>query len=82
MDGCSYWALQQWQHDYSAFGCMSTMEQDHAVGRRAATTRNWTMPLNRPMSSARRRSFEPEAFVVRRSMPWWSVSPQGRIAAA
>jgi hypothetical protein len=78
LDGCSYWALQQWEHDYSAFGCMSTTEQDHAVGRRRSDNEELDdAPESAHVKRTAQESFEPEAFVVRRSMPWWSVSPQG-----
>ena len=32
VDGSSFWALQQWMHDYAAFGRMSVNEQDNTVG--------------------------------------------------
>lgn len=78
LDGCSYWALQQWEHDYSAFDGMSTTEQDHAVGRRRSDNEELDdAPESAHVKRTAQESFEPEAFVVRRSMPWWSVSPQG-----
>jgi putative iron-dependent peroxidase len=78
LDGCSYWALQQWEHDYSAFESMSITQQDHAVGRRRSDNEELDdAPESAHVKRTAQESFEPEAFVVRRSMPWWSVSPQG-----
>ncbi len=78
LDGGSYWALQQWEHDYSAFDGMNSQEQDHAVGRRRSDNEELEdAPESAHVKRTAQESFEPEAFVVRRSMPWWSVSPQG-----
>lgn len=78
IDGSSFWALQQWMHDYAAFGRMSVNEQDYAVGRRCSDNEELEdAPESAHVKRTAQESFEPEAFVVRRSMPWWSVSPQG-----
>lgn len=78
IDGSSFWALQQWMHDYAAFGRMSVSEQDYTVGRRCTDNEELEdAPESAHVKRTAQESFEPEAFVVRRSMPWWSVSPQG-----
>ena len=78
VDGSSFWALQQWMHDYAAFGRMSVNEQDNTVGRRCSDNEELEdAPESAHVKRTAQESFEPEAFVVRRSMPWWSVSPQG-----
>lgn len=78
LDGSSFWALQQWEHDYSAFGSMSIQEQDHAVGRRRSDNEELEdAPESAHVKRTAQESFEPEAFLLRRSMPWWSVSPEG-----
>lgn len=78
LDGGSCWALQQWQHDFPTFNAMPSHAQDHAIGRR----RNDNEELEDAPDSAHvkrtaQESFEPEAFVMRRSMPWWATNPQG-----
>lgn len=77
-DGSSFWALQQWQHDFTAFGKMSRHAQDHAIGRRLSDNEELDdAPESAHVKRTAQESFEPEAFMLRRSMPWWQVSPQG-----
>jgi putative iron-dependent peroxidase len=48
------------------------------VGRRRSDNEELDdAPESAHVKRTAQESFEPEAFVVRRSMPWWSVSPQG-----
>lgn len=78
VDGSSFWVLQQWQHDYAVFNHMTVQEQDHAMGRRRSDNEELDdAPESAHVKRTAQESFEPEAFLVRRSMPWWSVSPQG-----
>jgi putative iron-dependent peroxidase len=61
---------------------MSTTEQDHAVGRRRSDNEELDdAPESAHVKRTAQESFEPEAFVVRRSMPWWSVARRAVIAA-
>lgn len=77
-DGSSFWALQQWQHDFDAFDKMSSHAQDHAIGRRRSDNEELDeAPESAHVKRTAQESFEPEAFILRRSMPWWQVSPQG-----
>lgn len=79
LDGSSFWALQQWQHDFNAFGKLSSQAKDHAIGRRLSDNEELDdAPESAHVKRTAQESFEPEAFVLRRSMPWWQVSPQGR----
>jgi putative iron-dependent peroxidase len=71
LDGSSFVAVQQWLHNFPAFEAMSTRDQDNAIGRR----RRDNVELDNAPDSAHvkrtaQESFDPEAFVVRRSMPW------------
>lgn len=78
LDGSSFWALQQWEHDYGVFDRMPVQEQDLAMGRRRSDNEELDdAPESAHVKRTAQESFEPEAFLVRRSMPWWSVSPQG-----
>ncbi|RGE41152.1 Dyp-type peroxidase [Comamonas testosteroni] len=78
LDGSSFWALQQWQHDFTAFDKMSSQAQDHAIGRRRSDNEELEdAPESAHVKRTAQESFEPEAFMLRRSMPWWQVSPQG-----
>jgi putative iron-dependent peroxidase len=78
LDGGSCWALQQWLHDFSAFNAMPAHAQDHAIGRRRSDNDELEdAPESAHVKRTAQESFEPEAFIMRRSMPWWSTSPQG-----
>ena len=69
--GASFVAVQQWVHDLDKFAAMPRKDQDDSIGRRKTDNKELG---NAPPSSHVRRteqeSFAPEAFVVRRSMPW------------
>ncbi|MGH6626082.1 MAG: Dyp-type peroxidase [Burkholderiaceae bacterium] len=76
LDGSSFMALQQWVHDFDAFEAMSAREQDHAIGRRRSDNEELDdAPESAHVKRTAQEGFEPEAFVLRRSMPW-SEGPQ------
>jgi len=71
MNGSSFVAVQQWVHDFDAFEAMSTREQDNAVGRRRRDNHELEdAPASAHVKRTAQESFTPEAFVLRRSMPW------------
>ena len=71
LDGSSFVAVQQWLHIFSSFDAMSTREQDNAVGRRRRDNIELdSAPVSAHVKRTAQESFDPEAFVVRRSMPW------------
>lgn len=71
LDGASFLALQQWQHDFNRFEAMSGLEQDHAIGRRKSDNEELgDAPESAHVKRTAQESFDPEAFVLRRSMPW------------
>lgn len=70
-DGSSFVAVQQWVHDFDAFEALSITAQDHMVGRRRVDNEELEdAPASAHVKRTAQESFEPEAFVVRRSMPW------------
>jgi putative iron-dependent peroxidase len=74
--GSSFVAVQQWLHDMDTFAAMEPQDQDHAMGRRR--TDNVELedaPASAHVKRTAQESFSPEAFVLRRSMPW-AVSQQ------
>ncbi|WP_137891965.1 Dyp-type peroxidase [Ramlibacter sp. 2FC] len=82
-DGASFMALQQWQHDFDAFEALSAGAQDHVIGRRRSDNEE----LGEAHASAHvkrtaQESFEPEAFVLRRSMPWAAGAQAGLVFVA
>jgi len=71
MDGSSYVAVQQWVHDLDAFEDMSQTEQDRTFGRRKKDNEEIAdAPESAHVRRTAQESFSPEAFILRRSMPW------------
>jgi len=71
LNGASYVAVQQWQHDLAHLKSLKQMHQDHIIGRRLSD--NYELP-DAPISAHVKRtaqeSFTPQAFMLRRSMPY------------
>lgn len=71
LDGSSFVAVQQWVHDFDSFQSMSPAEQDYSIGRRRRDNSELARaPASAHVKRTAQESFEPEAFLVRRSMPW------------
>lgn len=71
LNGSSYVAVQQWLHDFRAFDALSWREQDDAIGRRRRDNVELEhTPASAHIKRTAQESFDPQAFVVRRSMPW------------
>ena len=71
LDGSSFVAVQQWVHDFDTFDEMSTNEQDDVIGRHASDNEEFEeAPESAHVKRSAQESFEPEAFILRRSMPW------------
>lgn len=69
--GGSFAALQQWEHDLDAFERMTRQQQDDMVGRRRSDNEELDdAPPSAHVKRTAQESFTPEAFVLRRSMPW------------
>ena len=69
--GSSFVAVQQWLHDMPRYDAMPAKEQDHCIGRRRSDNKELDdAPEYAHVKRAAQESFDPEAFVVRRSMPW------------
>jgi putative iron-dependent peroxidase len=71
LNGSSYVAVQQWQHDLDAFEAFSDEQQDNIIGRRRSD--NYELeeaPESAHVKRTAQESFDPEAFLLRRSMPW------------
>ena len=69
--GSSFVAVQQWLHDMPRYDAMPAKEQDHCIGRRRSDNKELDdAPEYAHVKRTAQESFDPEAFVVRRSMPW------------
>ena len=70
LDFSSFVAVQQWEHDFTAFSGMSKQEQDHVIGReRVSKEELEDAPESAHVKRTAQESFAPEAFVLRRSCP-------------
>jgi putative iron-dependent peroxidase len=80
MDGSSFVAVQQWVHDLNCFGSMSQTEQDHIIGRRKSDNEELDdAPESAHVKRTAQESFQPEAFILRRSMPWADANREGLV---
>lgn len=71
MDGSSFIAVQQWQHDLNTFENLSVQEQDHVIGRSKSTNEELAdAPNSAHVKRVEQDNFDPPAYVVRRSSPW------------
>jgi putative iron-dependent peroxidase len=71
LDGGSFVAAQQWLHDFGRFDAMSPREQDQTIGRRRSDNVELDdAPASAHVKRTAQESFEFEAFMLRRSMPW------------
>ena len=71
LDGSSFVAVQQWKHDFEVFDSLSEEEQDNTIGRRKSDDEELEdAPASAHVKRTAQESFTPEAFMVRRSMPW------------
>lgn len=69
--GSSFMVVQQWVHDLDVFEAMATSDQDNMVGRRRSDNEELDdAPASAHVKRTAQESFEPLAFVLRRSMPW------------
>lgn len=71
INGSSFVAVQQWQHDLEKFDTFPSVHQDNLIGRRRSDNFEFDdSPESAHVKRTAQESFEPEAFLVRRSMPW------------
>lgn len=71
LDGSSYVAVQQWQHDLDAFEALGDDERDHHFGRRLSDNEEIEdSPTSAHVKRTAQEDFDPPAFMLRRSMPW------------
>ncbi|HMY07257.1 MAG TPA: Dyp-type peroxidase, partial [Accumulibacter sp.] len=71
LEGSSFVTVQRWAHDFVRFEAMPGAQQDLSIGRRRADNQEIDdAPESAHVKRTAQESFTPEAFVVRRSMPW------------
>jgi len=83
LDGSSFVAVQQWIHDLDRFEAMPQGERDNTIGRRISDNEEIDeAPRSAHVKRTAQESFEPEAFVLRRSMPWADDKQAGLVFVA
>ena len=83
LDGPSFVAVQQWVHDLDHFEGLAQDDRDNIIGRRRSDNEELDdAPISVHVKRTAQESFDPEAFVVRRSMPWADAGGEGLMFAA
>ena len=81
--GSSFVAVQRWRHHMSRFEAMPREQQDHTIGReRDSNEEIDDAPESAHVKRTAQENFEPEAFVLRRSMPWAKGNEGGLVFTA
>ena len=83
LNGSSFVAVQQWVHDLDHFETMGPDQQDLVIGRhRIGNDEIEDAPPSAHVKRTAQESFEPEAFILRRSMPWADAGRAGLVFVA
>jgi putative iron-dependent peroxidase len=78
LDGSSFVAVQRWVHALDQLSRMAAQARDAVIGRSLATNEELEhAPPSAHVKRAAQESFDPPAFMVRRSMPWGGVDQHG-----
>ncbi|MCB9914811.1 MAG: Dyp-type peroxidase [Planctomycetes bacterium] len=81
--GASFVAVQRWRHELEVMEAMSADERDLVVGRTAdGDVELGDAPPSAHVKRTAQESFDPPAFVVRRSMPWSDARGEGLVFVA
>ena len=82
-DGGSMVAVMQWLHDLHAFESHAPQERDQMFGRRLSDNEELEdAPPTAHVQRAEQESFDPHAYVLRRSMPWADGDGEGLMFVA
>ena len=80
LNGSSFVAVQTWVHNLDRFQSMPPKEQDETIGRRKSDNEEIDeAPSSAHVKRTAQESFDPEAFVLRRSMPWADATREGLV---
>lgn len=81
--GDSFVAVQRWRHDFDRFDAMAPEDRDLAVGRRRSDNEELEdAPASAHVRRTAQEDFTPEAFLLRRSMPWLDGAEGGLMFVA
>ena len=80
IDGSSFVGVQKWVHDLDQFQSLSGDDRDNIFGRHMSDNEEFDEALESAhVKRTAQESFDPEAFVVRRSMPWSDEIGEGLV---
>ena len=83
LDGSSFVAVQLWTHDLDFFEQLPETEQDNTIGRSKRDNREIeSAPESSHVKRTTQESFQPAAFILRRSMPWAAEQSAGLVFVA
>jgi putative iron-dependent peroxidase len=78
LEGSSFVAVQRWVHDLARFRSHSQTERDAIIGRRLDTNEEIAdAPESAHVKRSAQESYDPPAFMLRRSMPWATSHERG-----
>jgi len=76
--GSSFLVVQQWVHDLARFSQLEEEQRELLIGRRAESNEEIEdAPESAHVKRAEQESYDPPAFMVRRSMPWANATQEG-----
>ncbi|HEX8618297.1 MAG TPA: Dyp-type peroxidase [Thermoanaerobaculia bacterium] len=76
--GSSFVVVQRWVHDLNRFRRFDESKREELIGRRAESNEEIEdAPESAHVKRTAQESFEPEAFMLRRSMPWATSEQEG-----
>ena len=76
--GSSFVAWQRYVHNLDYLAQLSTRARDHLIGRHHGTNSELAgAPASAHVKRAAQETFEPTAFMLRRSMPWGGLAEHG-----
>jgi porphyrinogen peroxidase len=83
VDGSSFVAVQQWVHDLDAFEALTDQLANQHIGRDRITNEELEdSPQSAHVKRTAQETFDPEAFMLRRSMPWMMSMQAGLMFVA
>lgn len=78
LDGSTFVATQRYVHDLAGFARRAPEDRDAIIGRERVTNEEMPdAPASAHVKRAAQESFEPAAFMLRRSMPWGTAQEGG-----
>jgi putative iron-dependent peroxidase len=78
LDGSTFVAVQRWVHTLDQLSRLAAQARDNVIGRSLSTNEELEhAPPSAHVKRAAQESYDPPAFMVRRSMPWGGVDQHG-----